>query len=153
MWKKGPGAVEPANGSDAASLVSNVALARRGGEGYSDVTFAVMKAIHDGTGDEIAASVPNRGAVEGIDDDATVEVLCRFDANGATPLPVGKIPAAYRGLVQALKAYETLTVEAAVARSKKLATLALMNHPLAGDLDVIEPMLTEMLTAHGLKFE
>jgi 6-phospho-beta-glucosidase len=54
--------------------------------------------------------------------------------------------------MQALKAYETLTVEAAVKRSKRLATLALLNHPLAGDLDVIEPMLTEMLEAHGLRF-
>ena len=139
--------------SRAGTVSKPAALERRGGGGYSDVTFAVMKAIHHDTGDEIAASVPNRGAVEGIDDDATVEVVCRFDASGPTPLPVGKIPAAYRGLVLALKAYETLTVEAAVTRSKKLATLALMNHPLVGDLDVIEPMLTEMLAAHGLMFE
>ena len=78
-----------------------------------------------------------------------MEVLCRFDAGGPTPLPVGKIPLPYRGLVLALKAYETLTVEAAVTRSKTLAT----NHPLVGDLDVIEPLLTEMLAAHGLQFE
>ena len=37
-------------------------------------------------------------------------------------------------------------------RSRKLAIQALMNHPLAGDLDVIEPLVDEMLAAHKLRF-
>jgi len=128
------------------------ALRLRGGGGYSDITFAVMKAIVQDTGEELTANVPNRGSVVGIEDDAVVELVCGVDKGGAHPLPVGQIPLAFRGLVQALKAYETLTVEAAVHRSKRLAMLALLNHPLGGDLDVIEPLLTEMLEAHGLEF-
>jgi len=128
------------------------ALEQRGGGGYAGITFSVMKAILRNTGDEITANVPNRGSVQGIDDDASVEVVCRMDREGAHPLPVGPIPLAFRGLVLAVKAYETLTVEAAVHRDRRLATLALLNHPLCGDLDVIEPMLTEMLAAHGLQF-
>jgi 6-phospho-beta-glucosidase len=128
------------------------ALARRGGGGYAGITFAVMKAILNDTGEELTCNVPNRGAVEGVDDDAVVEVVCRVDRNGAHPLPVGSIPIAFRGVMLALKAYETLTVEAAVKRDKRLAALALLNHPLCGDLDVIEPMLDEMLAAHGLDF-
>jgi 6-phospho-beta-glucosidase len=54
--------------------------------------------------------------------------------------------------MQALKAYETLTVEAAVRRDKRLAKLALLNHPLVGDVDTIEPMVEEMLQAHGMRF-
>ena len=128
------------------------ALSRRGGGGYAGITFAVMKAIVNDTGEELTANVPNNGSITGIEDDAVVEVLCRIDRGGAHPLAVGPIPLAFRGLMQALKAYETLTVEAAVQQSKRLATLALLNHPLAGDLDVIEPMLAEMLEAHGLRF-
>jgi 6-phospho-beta-glucosidase len=128
------------------------ALHRRGGGGYADITFSVMKAIVNDTGEELTANVPNRGSVGGIEDDAVVEVVCRVDRNGAHPLPVGQISLAFRGVMQALKAYETLTVEAAVSRSRRLATLALLNHPLVGDVDVIEPMLDEMLAAHGLDF-
>jgi 6-phospho-beta-glucosidase len=127
------------------------ALNRRGGGGYASITFSVMKAIVNDTGEELTANVPNRGSITGIEDDAVVEVVCRVGRDGAHPLPVGPIPLAFRGVMLALKAYETLTVEAAVRRSKKLATLALLNHPLTGDLDVIEPLLTEMLEAHGLR--
>ncbi len=111
-----------------------------------------MKTMVNDTGEEITCNVPNRGSVEGIDDDAVVEVVCRVDRQGAHPLPVGPIPLAFRGTMQALKAYETLTVEAAVRRDKTLAMQALLNHPLVGDLDVIERLLPEMLEAHGLDF-
>ncbi len=128
------------------------ALGRRGGGGYSRLMFSVMRAIVNDTGEELTANVPNKGSINGIDNDAVVEVVCRVDRRGAHPLPVGPIPLAFRGLVQALKAYETLTVEAAVHRSRRLAALALLNHPLVGDLDVIEPLLDEMLDAHHLEF-
>ncbi len=128
------------------------ALGRRGGGGYAGITFSVMKAIANDTGEELTCNVPNQSSVIGIEDDAVVEVVCRLDRNGAHPLPVGEIPLAYRGVMQALKAYETLTVEAAIRRDKRLAKLALLNHPLVGDLDVVEPLLDEMFAAHGLKF-
>lgn len=134
------------------TVTKPAALERRGGGGYAGITFSVLKAILNDTGEELAANVPNRGSVEGIDDDAVVEVVCRMDATGAHPLPVGPIPLAFRGVMQALKAYETLTVEAAVRRDTRLAKLALLNHPLAGDVDTIEPMVEEMLQAHGMQF-
>ncbi len=137
---------------DAVNRQCGATLQRRGGGGYSAITFSIVQAIVNDTGAELTANVPNCGCVVGIDDDAVVEVVCRIDKNGAHPLPVGPIPLAFRGIVQALKAYETLTVEAAVHRDRRLATLALLNHPLVGDIDVIEPLLTEMLTAHGLEY-
>lgn len=130
--------------------VKPAALDQRGGGGYSEITFDFMSAIHNDTGAELVCSIPNKGSVEGIDDDATVEVACRVDRRGAKPLPVGKIPLAFRGLVQAVKAFESLTVEAAMKQDRNLARLALLNHPLTGDLDVIDPMLDEMFEAHGL---
>ncbi len=125
------------------------ALAQRGGSGYSEITLAVMSAIHNDAGAELVASVPNAGAVMGIEDDAVVEVVCRIDGKGAAPLRVGPIPIAFRGLVLAVKAYETLTVEAALTRDRRLMIQALVNHPLVGDLDIIEPLVDEMLAAHG----
>jgi 6-phospho-beta-glucosidase len=125
-------------------------LSQRGGGGYSAVTFAAMTAIHNDTAEELAVSVPNRGAVDGIAPEEVVEVVCRIGRNGATPIPVGPIPPAFRGLVQAVKAYEVLTVEAAMTRDRRLLKLALLNHPLVGDADIIDPLLDEMLAAHHL---
>ena len=109
-----------------------------------------MKAILHDTGAEIAASVLNRGAVAGIPDEAAVEVVCRVDKHGLMPLPVGEIPLAFRGLVQAVKAYETLTVEAALTRSKKTALQAMAAHPLVGDMATARALLDDLIAAHGL---
>lgn len=128
------------------------ALIRRGGDGYSSVTFSTMMSIVEDRGDEIVMSALNRGAVEGLPDSAVVEATCRVGASGAIPLRVGAMPIAFRGLVQAVKTHETLTVQAAVTKRRDLALQALLAHPLVGDIDVAEPLLNEMLSAHQLKF-
>ena len=128
------------------------ALARRGGGGYANVTFRFMQAITFNRADELVCTVPNQGAVEGIEADAGVEIVCRVDRNGPHPLPVGEIPLAFRGLVQAVKAYETLTVEASVTQSRATAIQALINNPLVGDLGLAETLVDELLAAHGLRY-
>lgn len=141
-----------AEAADPAVHAKPPALIRRGGEGYSGVTFDTLDAILNDRGTTIVMSTLNRGAVTGLPDGVAVETLCRVDAKGATALPVGEIPLAYRGLVQAVKTHETLTVQAAVTRSRDIALQALLAHPLVGDLDVAAPMLDELLNAHGLNF-
>jgi 6-phospho-beta-glucosidase len=129
------------------------ALEERGGGGYSDITFGFMDAIHNDSKVLLTCSRPNGSSVDGIEPDAVVEVTCTVGKQGAAPVKTGKIPAAFRGVVQAVKDYESLTVEAAVTRSRRLAIQALLNHPMVGDLDVVEPMVDEMLKAHGLEFK
>lgn len=73
--------------------------------------------------------------------------------NGATPIPAGSIPLAFRGLVQSVKSFETLTVQAAIERRKDLVIQALINHPLVGDLERIEPLVDEMLRVHDLQYD
>jgi len=55
-----------------------------------------------------------------------------------------------RHWVQAVKAYEVLTVEAAMTRDRRLLKQALLNHPLVGDAEIIDPLLDEMLAAHRI---
>ncbi|HEY3396998.1 MAG TPA: 6-phospho-beta-glucosidase [Armatimonadota bacterium] len=141
-----------AEAADPATTSKPEALTKRGGGGYANVTFPMLHAILHDTGEEIACTVPNRGTVADLPAEACVEVVCRTGREGPAPLPVGEIPLAYRGLVQAVKAYETLTVEAAVTQSRDRVIEALVNHPLVGDLDTIEPMVDELLAAHGLEY-
>ena len=52
------------------------------------------------------------------------------------------------GLVQHAKAYERLTIEAALSGSRSLAFKALLTNPLMGDADVTGPLLDELLEAN-----
>lgn len=141
-----------AEAADPATTHAPEALAKRGGEGYSSVTFAVLKAMLADRGDRIVMSVLNGDAVHGLPADASVEVVCEVDGAGARPLPIGAMPLSIRGIVQAVKAHETLTIEAALTRRRDVALQALLAHPLVGDLDVAEPLLDELLEAHGLDY-
>jgi len=123
-------------------------LAKRGGGGYADVAFAAMRAIHHNTGERQIIQVLNQGAVDGIPDGGSVEVPCLVDRMGPHPVRVGAIPLPIRGLIQAVKAYESLTVQAAVEGSIRVAMQALMAHPLVPSWEVARPLLEELLAAN-----
>lgn len=123
-------------------------LAKRGGGGYADVAFAAMRAIHHNTGERQIIQVLNQGAVDGIPDDGSVEVPCLVDRMGPHPVRAGAIPLPIRGLIQAVKAYESLTVQAAVEGSVRVAMQALMAHPLVPSWEVARPLLEELLAAN-----
>lgn len=123
-------------------------LAKRGGGGYADVAFAAMHAIHHDTGARQIVQALNRGAIDDLPDDASVEIESTLDASGAHPLRYGALPLPVRGLVQAVKAYESLTVQAAVEGSSRLALQALLAHPLVPSYAVARDLLSELLTAN-----
>jgi 6-phospho-beta-glucosidase len=123
-------------------------LRQRGGGGYAEVAFSAMLAIHHNRGERQIVQAINQGAVDGIPADASVEVACVVDAAGAHPIRLGPLPLAVRGLIQAVKAYESLTVEAAVTGSRRLALQALLAHPLVGRWEVAKPLLDELLEAN-----
>jgi 6-phospho-beta-glucosidase len=52
------------------------------------------------------------------------------------------------GLVQAVKAYGSLMVQAAVKGSRRTALHAIRAHPLAPSWEVAGPMLAELLAAN-----
>jgi 6-phospho-beta-glucosidase len=123
-------------------------LRKRGGGGYSDVAHAAMQAIHHNKGQRQIVQVLNGGAVDGIPRDASVEVPCVVDRMGPHPIRMGEIPLPIRGLIQAVKAYESLTVQAAVEGSKRVAMQALMAHPLVPSWEVARPLLDDLLAAN-----
>jgi 6-phospho-beta-glucosidase len=123
-------------------------LKQRGGGGYSEVAFAAMLAIQHNRSDRQIVQVLNQGAVDGLPADASMELSCLVDATGPHPIRIGEIPLGVRGLIQSIKAYESLTVEAAVKGSSQLAMQALMTHPLVPSWDVAKPLLEQLLNAN-----
>lgn len=68
------------------------------------------------------------------------------------PLAAGDMPSHCGGLVQQVKAYEHLTIQAAVERSYSKALLALTIHPLVRDYSLARLILDDYLAQHGSYF-
>ncbi len=123
-------------------------LQKRGGGGYAEVAMASMLAIYHNTGERQIIQAMNQGAVDGIPADASVEISCAVDRTGPHPIHYGAIPLPIRGLIQAVKAYESLTVQAAVECSRRVAMQALMAHPLVPSWEVAKPLFAELMAAN-----
>jgi 6-phospho-beta-glucosidase len=77
-----------------------------------------------------------------------MELPCIVDQMGPHPIRMGALPLPVRGLIQAVKAYESLTVQAAVEGSRRVAMQALMAHPLVPAWDIAKPLLNDLLEAN-----
>jgi 6-phospho-beta-glucosidase len=117
------------------------------GEGYGGVALDLLMAA-GGRPSELVVNVPNEGAIPGMRDDDVVEVACRCDEQGIRPIHLHTVPEDQLLLMQAVKRYERLTVEAVAARSRDRAVEALMVHPLIGSYSVARRLVNAYLQEH-----
>jgi len=117
-------------------------------EGYSAVALTVIKALTD-TPKLMILNVPNRGAIPGMDHGAVVETTCLVSNGVVRPFAAGTIPAENLALLKAVKAYEQLTIQAAVNNSYDLALKALTIHPLVPSFEIAQAILDDYLAQHG----
>ncbi|MHA3315104.1 6-phospho-beta-glucosidase [Yersinia pseudotuberculosis] len=122
-----------------------VQLSFRGGSFYSEVALELIRAIHNNLGTQLVVNTTNRGAIRGLSDDSVVETNCIIDAKGAHPLTFGPLPVSMHGLTQQVKAYERLTIDAAVHGDRRSALLALVTNPLIANASIAQPLLEEVL--------
>ena len=119
-------------------------LAMRGGAHYSDAACSLINSIYNDKGDIQTVNVMNNGANLDLPEDVVIERNCVIDANGAHPLALGHMPLKIRGLVQVVKTYEQLTIEAAVRGDRDAALQALTVHPLVPSSAVAIKLLDEI---------
>ena len=124
-------------------------LSFRGGSFYSEVALELIRAIHNNLGTQLVVNTANRGAIHGLPDDAVIEINCIVDAQGAHPLTFGPLPEPMQALTQQVKAYERLTIEAAVHGDRRSGLLALIANPLVGNANPAQPLLDEVLTINA----
>ncbi len=120
-------------------------LERRGGALYSEAAAQLIASLHAGTGDVQVVDVRNDGSLPDLEAGAVVEVPARIDAAGAHPLPLGALAPELLGLVQVVKAYEHLTVEAARTGDRAVALKALLTNPLVREYQLAVPLLDALL--------
>lgn len=119
------------------------------GEGYAGVALDLIEALQGGTPIRTGLNVPNEGAIAGLRDSDVVEVSCVVDHHGIRPQPIGAMPDAQGYLVNSVKHYERLTVQAVAERSRALAVEALVAHPLVLSYSRAEPLVEKFLAAHA----
>jgi 6-phospho-beta-glucosidase len=121
-------------------------LEQRGGAYYSEAAINLIKSIYNNTKDIQTVNVKNNGIIPFLPDDVSVEVNCVIDSEGAHPIQIKTpIPPQIRGLLQIVKAYEELTVKAAVEGDYLTGLQALTLHPLVGSSRLAKQLLDEII--------
>jgi 6-phospho-beta-glucosidase len=120
-------------------------LMLRGGAYYSTVATQLLNAHYNDTGETHVVNIRHEGTVPGWPADWVLEMPARVDRKGIHPLAAEALPAACFGLLAHVKAYELLTVEAAVHGDKRAAYQALLAHPLGPKADQVKTVLDDLL--------
>ncbi len=123
-------------------------LMKRGGAYYSTVATQLLNAHYNDLGEVHVVNVRNDSAVKEWPADWVLEMPCRVDRAGIHPIPAEPLPPACFGLLAHVKAYELLTVEAAVHGDRAAAYQALLAHPLGPQADKVQTVLDDMLETH-----
>ncbi len=123
-------------------------LMKRGGAYYSTVATQLLNAHYNDLGETHVVNTVHAGAVPGWPADWVLELPCRVDRAGIHPLPAEPLPPVCFGLLAQVKAYELLTVEAAVHGDRTVAHQALLVHPLGPSADKVQAVLDDMLETH-----
>jgi 6-phospho-beta-glucosidase len=124
-------------------------LDERGGAYYSEAAAALVTSLLTGDGALHYVDLTNSGTIAGLPDEAVVEVPATVDRSGAHAEPVPPLAPELLGLVQAVTAYEALTIEAARSGDRRIALRALLAHPLVRQWDIAVPLLDALLEANG----
>lgn len=120
-------------------------LSSKGGAQYYLPVLQAMQAIVSDSGEVVVADVRNGTALPDLPTNVCVEVPARVFRDHTEPLPVGAMPLSVRGLVQTVKAYEELTIQAALTGSREVAIEALMANPLVGSFSRASRFFSQVL--------
>jgi 6-phospho-beta-glucosidase len=123
-------------------------LEKRGGAWYSTVATTLIASMVSNAGEVHVVNTRNNRAIPDLPPECAVEVPAVIDARGATPVVQGPLPLRVRGLVQHVKAYEQLTVQAAVTGDRETAIWALVNNPLVGSYPAAVELVDRLVEAH-----
>jgi 6-phospho-beta-glucosidase len=123
-------------------------LMKRGGAWYSTVATQLLTAHYNDLGETHVVNIKNNGAVKEWPADWVLEMPATVRRSGITPIPTEPLPPSQFGLIAAVKAYELLTVEAAVSGDRDAAYQALLVHPLGPRANKVQEVLDDMLETH-----
>ena len=108
--------------------------------GYAAVALRFIRAITGGEPCRMVMSVPNNGAIAGLEDDDVVEISCDIRADGAHPVEIGLIDEFQLQQIKRLKYFERCTIQAILENNRDIAVKGLFLHPLVNDFELAEKL-------------
>jgi 6-phospho-beta-glucosidase len=120
-------------------------LMKRGGAYYSTLATQLLNAHYNDLRETHVVNTRHGGAVDGWPADWVLEMPVKVGRAGIQPLPAAPLPPECFALVAAVKAYEILTVKAAVTGDPDALYAALLTHPLGPQADRVEAVMADLL--------
>jgi 6-phospho-beta-glucosidase len=121
-------------------------LAERGGHLYSEAAVALIASLSGAEPGHHVIDVQNQGTLPFLSAESVIETSCFIEKDSVSRNPVFAKPnPVLTSLLQSVKAYETLAVQAALSGERSVAHRALACNPITADLDRALPCLDEML--------
>jgi alpha-galactosidase len=121
-------------------------------ERTDELASQFIRALETGIDAELYGNVRNNGLIEGLPDDACVEVPVLVNKNGVQPTRVGAIPPQCLALNRTFLNVAELTVRAAVEGSRDLVyQAALLDPNTSATLTIrqILDMVDDLIDVHG----
>lgn len=119
-----------------------------------ELASQIVRAVETGVPRDIYANVRNDGLIDGLPEDACVEVPAVADANGVSPTRVGAIPTQTLALNRTFLNVVELTVKAVLeGRRDHVYQAALLDPNTAAHLSTAQTlaMVDDLIAAHGDK--
>jgi len=123
-------------------------LNQRGGAKYSDVACDIINSIYNDKKEYHVVNTINNGYITDLPEGCAIEITSRITQHGPIPVFIGTLPETIKGLLQSMKNYEQLLVDAIYEKDLKKAKLALQIHPLTLSIDNADKCFDELLNAH-----
>ncbi|TAH48046.1 MAG: 6-phospho-beta-glucosidase, partial [Chloroflexota bacterium] len=120
-------------------------LMKRGGAYYSTVATQLLNAHYNDLNETHVVNIAHNGAVREYPAHWVLEMPCNVNRNGVQPIATEPLPDACFGLLAQVKAYELLTVQAAVHGDREAAYQALITNPLGPKPDTAQTVLDDLL--------
>src|SRR6056297_1310953 len=120
-------------------------LEQRGGSMYSTAAVELIRDLCTPGTKEHIVNIRNNGAVENLDRNYVLEINGRVSEKMIRPVSIEKAHPMAKGLIDTVKAFERLTIEAHLNNSRKKAKEALLIHPLGPGLEDVDGLLDDIL--------
>ena len=123
-------------------------LEQRGGALYSDAACNLICSLYNDTCDIQYVNVANENTITNLPAKSSIEAACVITKDGPKPLALGELKAPINGIIQTLKSFEHIVVDAAVTGSRELAITALNVNPLCPSDNLANDVFDALLEAH-----
>lgn len=142
--------MENETGKQSVDANESITLELQGG--YADVALRLIRSLEMGEKQVHIVNTLNHGAIEGLPNNCVVEIPTLVGKDIVQPCATENIPLDCLGLLARVKAYEQLTIQAAVEGSTDKAIQALTIHPLVADESIATTLVTGFKKKFGPEF-